>query len=261
MKASWMSRTLLLAVVIGLFVGATSSAQEPQAPASEADLKAELAEVKAELKAVRSDLQRILKELAAIKAASKQPAKRNPRKPDTTVYKIDIGDAPFRGPKDAAVTIVEYVDFHCPFCTREAPVIKKVLDAYPNDVRWVFKHFPLAMHKNAKPVHAASALAYKQKGNDGFWKMHDLIVAAPKATSTEQLRAHAESLGMDLAEFDTVMGDPTKIDALIKADMTAAPKYGVRGTPSVFINGLRLSPRGFDNYKARIDDILKQKKG
>ena len=265
MRRSWMFRTQILAVALGLLFGANAFGQQdvgstPPASDEPADVQAELAAIKAELQALRSDLKMVLAELRAVKSAQGQGNKRQQRPPDTTVYKIDIGDSPIRGPENAPVTIVEYVDFQCPFCAKELPVIKQVMQAYPNDVRLVFKNFPLRFHPKAKPAHAAAELAHKQLGNEGFWKMHDLILADAKKIDVPDLRAHAESLGMDLGEFDEVMADEAKIDQLLNKDITEAKKYNVTGTPSVYIDGLKLSPRGFDNYKARIDALLKVKK-
>jgi len=260
MKASWMLRTQALGLVLGLLLCANAFAQD--APADQGqDVQAELKALKAEIAALRGEMKQVLTEVRSIKQgqARQQPQQPQPqqRQPDTTVYDIDLAGAPVRGPADAKVTIVEYVDFQCPYCAREAPVIKQVMDAYPKDVKFAFKHFPLGFHKQAKPAHAAAALAMKQKGNDAFWQMHDLILADAKKIDVADLRAHAETVGLDLKEFDDVMADPAKIDELLKADMTGAAKYKVRGTPSVFINGLKLSPRGLDNYKARIEEILK----
>ncbi|MCP4590624.1 MAG: thioredoxin domain-containing protein, partial [bacterium] len=123
-------------------------------------------------------------------------------------------------------------------------------------VRFVFKNFPLSFHKQAKPVHAAGVLAAK-KDTQTFWKMHDLILANPKKLAVAELRKHAESLGMDLEKFDTVMADSAQIDALLAADMAEAKRCGVRGTPTVLVNGLKLANRKIDGYKGRIDEILK----
>ncbi|MHC4089218.1 MAG: DsbA family protein [Planctomycetota bacterium] len=258
MKRIWMSRTLILAMVLGLLLCGSAVAQSDEgADATSAELKAELAAVKAELKAIRGDLRKVLTELAAVKAAQGK-ARPAQRKPDTTVYNIDLGDSPIRGPKDAPVTIVEYASFACGWCIKEYPTLQKVMAAYPNDVRWVFKHYP--MWDRAKPSHAAAALAHQQKGNDGFWQMHDKISeGGTKKLDTPSLRGYAESMGMDLAEFDEVMADTAKLGVLAMKDTPTAKNYKVTGTPAVFINGLRLGPRGLDNYKARIDAILKEK--
>lgn len=264
MKTSWMFRTQVLALVVGLLFCANAVAQnigtaaEKQQQAGQ-DVQAELNAIKAELRAVRADLQKVLAELQAVKAAGvKQPRQpKRQRPPDTKVYDIDLSGSPIRGPQDAKVTIVEYASFKCGWCIREAPVIKEVMDTYPNDVRWVFKHFP--MWDKAKPAHAAAALAYKQKGNEGFWEMHDLMIGEPKKLDVADLRKHAETLDMDLAEFDGVMADSDQMAALADKDTALGKTYNVRGTPGVFINGMRLSPRKLENYKARIDEILQGK--
>jgi len=219
-------------------------------------LQAEVSSLKAEVAKVRGSQTKILRELAMIKATSKAPPKRKPPKADTTIYDIKIGNSPVKGAKDAKVTIVEFVDLQCPFCAREYPKLQQMLKDYPNDVKVVFMNFPLSFHKDAKPAHAACMLAAK-KSHETFWQMHDKIMAAPKKLAVDQLRGYAESLGLDLAEFDKVMADPAQQDALLAADMTEARKCKVRGTPSVYINGLKLADRKLTGYKARIDAILK----
>ena len=261
MKMNRMFRTSIPAVTLGLLLCAGAGAQEQDQPAASTELKevqVGLDEVMAELKAIRGDLNKVMTDVKAIKAAQGR-TKRQQRQPDTTVYNIDIGDSPIRGPKDAPVTIVEYVCYQCPFSVREDPVIKKVMETYPGQIRFVFKHYPLAMHKKAKPAHAAAALAQKQKGNEGFWQMHDLIITDNRKIDISDVRGYAETIGLDLNEFDELMKDPDKMGELLQKDLAGGKKYGVRGTPTVFINGLRLANRKFEGYKARIDEILKGK--
>ena len=216
-------------------------------------VRGEVTELRKEMGTVRQELNKASKRLDAIEAKGK-------RKADTTVYDIEIGASPVLGPENAPVTIVEFVDFQCPFCAKEWPTIKKILAKYPNDVKLVFKHFPLGFHKQAPPVHAAAQLAKGQKGSEAFWKMHDLIMAQPKKLDIATLRGYADSLDMDLAAFDAVMADNNRINELLAADRQAARKCNVRGTPAVYINGLALSPRGVKNYEKRIEQILGQKK-
>jgi protein-disulfide isomerase len=221
-------------------------------------LRKDISKLQEGLRALRSDLQ---KATAAFNtaAAQMQPAKpKTAREPDTTIYNVEIGSSPTIGPKDAPVTIVEFADFQCPYCAREYPKIKKILEEYPDKVRFVFKHYPLNMHKKAKPVHAATELARLEGGTETFWKMHDMIMANPKQLEITNLRVYAESLGLNLTKFDEVMADEKKIDELLKADMSEAGKCNVRGTPTVLINGLRLSGRNIEDYKARIDKILSE---
>jgi len=235
-------------------------------------LRSNLTAIRKDLHILRSDMSKVLAELKSLKgsgtknaAASpcgngkkQQAAKAKPKpKADTTVYDIAIGDSPVLGPKDASVTIVEFADFQCPYCIREFPKIRKVLDEYKDKVRFVFKHHPLSFHKKAKPVHAAAELARLQGGAEMFWKMHDMIMAEPKKLEIADMRGHAEKLGLDLTRFDEVMADAKKIDELLSTDIAESKKCKVRGTPTVFVNGMKMTDRSIDGYKARIDGILK----
>lgn len=185
-----------------------------------------------------------------------QSAKPKP-KADTTVYDVTIGDSPVLGNKDASVTIVEFADFQCPYCIREYPKIKEVLSEYKDKVRFVFKHRPLAFHKKAKAVHAVAELAKQQVGEDAFWTIHDKIIANPKKLEITDLREYAGAVDLDLGEFDKLVADKQAMDALLKVDLAEASKCNARGTPTVFINGMRLADRSVEGYKARIDAILK----
>ena len=134
-------------------------------------IRAEVAELRHQIMHLRADIRKI--QTSKAPAVPKTP-------PDTTVYTIEIDDSPFLGAKEAKVTIVEFGDFQCPYCVREFPKIQQILKQYPDQVRFVFKHYPLRFHKKAPPAHAAAELARREKGSKAFWKMHDLIMANPK---------------------------------------------------------------------------------
>ncbi|GEM_PF-943973 len=192
-----------------------------------------------------------------------KPAKRavqanskNTRLPDTTVYDVSLANSPIMGPKDAPVTIVEFSDFQCPYCVREFPKLQKILDEYPDQVRLVFKHYPLSFHKNAPAVHAATELALRQRGVDAFWMMHQMIMDAPKELDIAQLREYAVGLELNMDTFDKTMASEATINELLKADKAEASKCNVSGTPTILINGLKLTDRSIEGYKARIDGIL-----
>jgi len=218
-------------------------------------IKEEMAKLHKELKAVRVDLKKVLSEVS--KGSNNQARK---RQPDTTVYNVNIGSSPTIGPKDAPVTIVQFSDLQCPYCVREYPKIKQMLKEYPDKVKVVFKHYPLKFHKKAKPVHAAVELAKLQGGDEKFWKMHDMIMEKPKELEIANIRGYAQTLGLDLDRFDKVMADEKQIDELLKTDLAEARKCKVTGTPTILINGLKMSSRGISDYKARIDGILKKDK-
>jgi len=227
-------------------------------------LRTELANVKKELQLLRADMKKVLVALnnrAAGRAVAAAPPKATARAVDTTVYNVKVDSSPILGKTDAPVTIIEWTDFQCPYCVREYPKLKEILAAYPDKVRLVFKHRPLGFHKQAKPAHATAQLAMEQGGSELFWKMHDRIIANPKALEIKDLRAHAEALKLDLARFDAVMADPKQIDQFLKSNLDEAAKCKVSATPTVMINGLKLTSRSIESYKARIDELLKSAAG
>ena len=217
--------------------------------------------LKSELSAIRKDVQVIRRDMAKVLAAisdGKPAPKRKP--PDTTVYDIVVGSSPVLGAKDAPVTITVFADFQCPYSVREYPRLKEVMQKYPDKIKVVFKHFPLHFHKKARPAHAAAELANAQGGSELFWKMHDMIIAEPKKLDISDFRQYAQILNIDLVQFDNTLNNEAKIDTLLKADLTEAKKCNVTGTPSVFINGLKLADRSVTGYISRIDAILKNTK-
>jgi protein-disulfide isomerase len=166
---------------------------------------------------------------------------------------VDLAASPSRGPDDAPVTIVVFANFHCSFCVKENLILRQVLVEYPEQVRLVFKHFSW---DEAKVTAAATILAYRQRGNTGFWRMHDALMENPRARSMADLRRLAATLGMDLADFDRVLSDPIRVDGLLAQDLAEAQGSGVRNTPTVFINGMPLRPRKYSDYKAQIERVL-----
>ena len=222
-------------------------------------LRVEMASLRKEVHLLRSDMRMLANALKGnARPAAKVPSK---RKPDTKIYDIAVGKSPVLGSKDAPVTITEFVDLQCPYCVREYAKVQEIVKAYDGKVKVVFKHYPLSFHVKAKPAHAAVELALQEKGNDAFWKMHDMIMAEPKKLEIADLRGYAVKLGLNLKNFDKTMADKAAIDKLLATDKDLAKKCGVRGTPTVMINGLKLADRSIEAYKKRIDEILNSKQG
>ena len=157
--------------------------------------------------------------------------------------KIPVGNSPVMGNPNAPVTIVEFSDYECPFCEKGANTLKQLYQKYPNDVRIVFKNFPLAFHKNA-PGASKAALAAGQQGK--YWEMHDKLFAnfrnfkANSADMKGYTATLAQELGLDVDKFKTDFDNPA-FEQMIKDDQALGAKLGVRGTPHFFINGVRLS--------------------
>jgi protein-disulfide isomerase len=152
-----------------------------------------------------------------------------------------VGTSAVKGNPDAMITIVEFSDFQCPFCSRGGKTALDLVKKYPNDVKVVFKHNPLPFHKQA-PDASKAAMAAGEQGK--FWEMHDLLFEKQKEMKTADMAALtaglAQQLGLDVAKFKKDYANP-KYDQVIKDDMAMGSKIGVRGTPHFFINGVRLS--------------------
>ncbi|MDE0885324.1 MAG: thioredoxin domain-containing protein [Myxococcota bacterium] len=144
---------------------------------------------------------------------------------------------PALGPETAAVTIIEFSDFQCPYCARVAPTIHEIAARYPEDVRIVFRHLPLSFHGEARGAAYASICAGEQ---DQFWEYHDLLFANQRALQEENLMGYAETLELDMASFEACMVAP-ETEALVAADIEAAGEVGATGTPAFFVNGVFIS--------------------
>ncbi|MCB9637811.1 MAG: thioredoxin domain-containing protein [Myxococcales bacterium] len=169
---------------------------------------------------------------------------------------IAVGEAPTLGPDDAPVTIVEFSDFECPYCVRGAQAVKKVARAYKNKVRLVFKHYPLSFHFAAKGA-AIAAMAAHQQGK--FWEFHDMLFAGQKNLSRPSLLSYARALELDMDSFTSAL-DSTSLKVYVDEDMRQGNNVGVRGTPTFFINGIKLSSGlSFSAFKEAIDPILLKK--
>jgi protein-disulfide isomerase len=152
-------------------------------------------------------------------------------------YKVPIqGNEPQRGPDDALVTIVELSDFECPFCARVAPTLRLIEQRYGDDIRIVWMNNPLPFHQNAKPAATAALEAHAQKGDEGFWAMHDKIFANQGALTTGNLETMAEELGLDLSLLAKALSEDVYSET-IERQQSLAWSLGARGTPGFFING------------------------
>jgi protein-disulfide isomerase len=144
---------------------------------------------------------------------------------------IDLEHAATRGPATAPVSLVEFSDFECPYCAEIAPVLRQLLAAYPTEVRFAFKHYPLPMHKESPLAHEA-ALAAKEQGK--FWEMHDLLFATQDKLTRADLIAKAQQLNLDTLRFTRDL-DSHRFQPAVEADRQEGNRLGVDGTPFFFI--------------------------
>ncbi len=161
---------------------------------------------------------------------------------------------PSKGPNDAKVTIIEFSDFQCPFCSRAAVTVDQVMEQYAGKVKLVFRHFPLEFHEKAPKAAEAALCANEQKK---FWEFHDVLFKNQEKLSVEDLKTHATSLGLDAAKFAECL-DSGKMKKTVDEDAAAGKKVGVTGTPAFFVNGTMLSgAQPIEAFKEAIDAELK----
>ena len=156
---------------------------------------------------------------------------------------------PKKGPDSAKVKLVIFSDFECPFCSRALPALEEVAKTYPNDVQFFFRHSPLPFHQAARPVHEASACAGEQ---GKFWELHDHVFNT-RELNLDKIRGFLTGLaGFDGAAYDACIASG-RGKTTVDADLAAAQKYQVDGTPAFFLNGIKVS--GAQPFSA-FQDIL-----
>jgi protein-disulfide isomerase len=147
--------------------------------------------------------------------------------------KIAVDGAPVKGPADARITLVEFSDFECPYCSAAEKQVDIVMAAYPKDVKLVYKQFPLSMHPHAETA-AEASLAARDQGK--FWEMYDVLFKNYRRLSSDNIMIWAKEIGLDMDKFraDLVSG---KYKAVVEKDLSDGEAAGVYGTPAFYING------------------------
>jgi len=177
------------------------------------------------------------------------------------MQKIDLQGEPVRGPADAKVTIVEYSDFQCPFCSRGYQIVEdQVLPEYKDKVKFYFKNLPLkSIHPWAESAAIAAECAQQQSA-DGFWKLYHALFKNQREINQENLKdkvtQFAKDAGLDEAKF-TACFDGKATQAKVDKDLQEAAAVGANSTPTFFINGRRLEgAQPFEAFKSIIDQEL-----
>jgi protein-disulfide isomerase len=162
-----------------------------------------------------------------------------------------------RGPADAPVTIVEFSDFQCPYCKRVLPTLEQVEQKYGDQVRLVYRHYPLSIHPEAQKAAEAANCA----GDQGkFWEMHDLLFEEQQKLAIVDLKDKATRLGLDAEKFGQCL-DSNQHAETVATDMRDAIAAGVDGTPAFFVNGRFLSGAvPLEKMAELIDDEIKRAK-
>lgn len=167
---------------------------------------------------------------------------------------IDTENAPFRGPRDAPVTIAVFSDFQCPYCARLVPVLRQVSEQHPKQVKIVFKQFPLGIHSFASRA-AQFAIAARQQGK--FWEFHDQLFKHYHQLNDQIVENIRSDLHLDPDKFKKDMMAPGTI-AQINADIHNGQQAGVRGTPTVFVNGKLLRDKSIKGFQTAINSCIRR---
>ena len=178
----------------------------------------------------------------------------NLKPPPIQRVEVSIQGAPFKGGEKAPVTIVEFSDFHCPFCKRVVPTLAQLESKYGDKVKLVFRDFPIeSLHPGASKAHEAARCAGEQ---GKFWPYHDKLFAGPANSSPELFNRFAKEVGLESAAFETCLSSG-KHQAAIKKDIEEGQRLGVAGTPAFFINGrLFTGAQPLDAFARVIDEEL-----
>jgi protein-disulfide isomerase len=158
--------------------------------------------------------------------------------PPIVRVEVPVDGAAIRGAADAPVTIVEFSDFHCPFCKRVQPTLAQLLERYPGKVRLAYRDYPIdGLHPQARKA-AEAARCARDQGK--FWEYHDLLFAGPPSATPEALERYAGQAGLDVAAFGACLSGGVH-RAAVQRDVDEAGRLGISGTPGFFINGRPLT--------------------
>lgn len=173
--------------------------------------------------------------------------------PESPAFSIATDDQPAKGNAKALVTIVEFTDYECPSCAQQHPVLERIVSEFGDRVRLVVRDFPLSQHANARRA-AEAAEAAREQGK--YWEYVSVLFRNQSALGVDKLREYATEVGLDRAKFDASL-DSSKFSEKVQRDLIDGRKLGINGTPTLYINGRRLSNNSYETLKSAIEQALK----
>lgn len=166
--------------------------------------------------------------------------------------KLVLSDSWATGSATPKATLVEFSDFECPACGQAQPTVKAVTEKYKDDLRFVYRHFPLDQHPNAK-IAAEAAEAAGAQGQ--FWPMHDLLFANQTKLSQETINGLALELKLDMDKFTKEVSENKYADR-IQRDVSDGITFGINSTPTFFLNGKKLNLFSFADLEKEVQKAL-----
>ena len=173
--------------------------------------------------------------------------------PESPVFSISTTDQPSLGKADAPVTIIAFTDYQCPSCAAIHPELERLVKEYGDKVRLVTRDFPLSQHTEAFKA-AEAAEAARDQGK--YWEYIQILLRNQSALTVDKLKSYASELALDRARFDSAL-DSGKFAESVQRDIEEGMRLGINGTPTIFINGRRVSVKGYDDLKASVDAAFK----
>ncbi len=171
-----------------------------------------------------------------------------------TRYDVSVDDDPVVGPKDAPITIIEFSDYQCPYCKKwHDEVFDRLLASYPEQIRFVYRDFPIPGHNEAGPAAEAANCAAEQ---DAFWQFHDDLFSMAYGLDSAAYQQYAAELGLDMDAFNDCLTSRRYMEE-VQADYQYAANLGIRATPTFFINGIPIEGAlPYESFKQIIDQEL-----
>ena len=220
-----------------------------------AQIKGEQAQVREQMRAFLQNQKLAAKrEEFLTSLRSKAKIVDNLKPPAALRVEVSVDGAPFRGPSNSPVTIVEFSDFECPFCKRAHPTLMQLLEKYAGKVKLVYRDFPLeSIHPQARRAAEAARCAEAQ---GKFWEYYEILFTESPKLSFDDLKRYAAQVGIDVKKFDDCLSGGVYKTAVQK-DLDEGTRLGITGTPAFFINGRPLTgAQPVEAFARIIDDEL-----
>ena len=173
--------------------------------------------------------------------------------PESPVFSISTNDQPSLGNANAPVTIVAFTDYQCPSCAAMHPTLERLVTEYGDKVRLVTRDFPLSQHTEALKA-AEAAEAAREQGK--YWEYIHILLRNQSALTVDKLKGYAKELALDQTKFDAAL-DSGKFAESVQRDVEDGMKLGINGTPTIFINGRRVSAKSYEDLKVSVEKALK----
>lgn len=173
--------------------------------------------------------------------------------PEPVAHNVSVDDDPANGKSTASVTVIMFSDFQCSACGATHPILKKVLTEYGDKVRFVVRDFPLeSVHENA---FRAALAANAARAQDKYFEYIDVLYRNQETLDDASLRKYATELGLNIKQFELDFSSE-KTAAEIRKDMADGKNYGIGGTPTIYVNGVKVRRLSADNFRSIIDRAL-----